>query len=150
MPMIAATALPVAPALPRPLAGVVRARILRDAVTAAVVTGFAAFAACAEIALQDWIPEGLAMPEDAEIVTDREIGSTVRLFAFSTGAEPGPMLADWEETLRNDGYAIVREIDELVARSIEFTGPGIVNAKIVATRENADGLTVVEFDATLD
>jgi hypothetical protein len=148
--MTVATALPTAPTGPFSPSQQTLARIVRDAVTAVVVTGLAAFAACAEIVPQDWIPRGIDMPEDAEIVTDREIGSTVRIFAFATGAEPGPMLTDWEETLRSDGYSILREIDETVARSIEFTGPGIVNAKIVANRKNAEGLTVVEFDATLD
>ncbi len=123
---------------------------LREALVAACLVAALAVAARAEITLQDWIPDILAFPEDAEVVIDREIGSSVRMFSFSTAAETGPMLDDWESSLRDNGFTIEREADELVGGAIEFSGPGIANAKIVANREDAAGVSIVEFDATLD
>jgi hypothetical protein len=122
----------------------------RTLATAGLIAGLAAVVAWAEAAVQDWIPEVLEFPSDAEVVTDREIGSTVRMFSVTTGEDTGALLTDWEEALRTGGYAIERESDELVEGAIEFSGPGIANAKIAATRRAADGQTLIEFDATLD
>ncbi|MEE4119977.1 MAG: hypothetical protein V2I65_13250 [Paracoccaceae bacterium] len=123
---------------------------VREALVSACIVGALAVAARAEVTLQDWIPGILAFPEDAEVLIDREIGSSVRMFSFATTADTGPMLADWERSLRDNGFTIEREADELVDGSIEFSGPGIANAKIVATRRDDAGASIVEFDATLD
>ncbi|RDC73345.1 hypothetical protein DLJ49_07175 [Rhodovulum sp. 12E13] len=140
---------PFAPGSVRlPVVGVARAA--RDATLAALVVLCATALAWAEMALQDWIPAELDFPADAQVVTDREIGSTVRMFSVATGEETGPLLERWEEALRTSGYAIERESEELVEGSIEFSGPGIANAKIVANRVAEDGQTLIEFDATLD
>jgi hypothetical protein len=72
------------------------------------------------------------------------------MFSVATAEDAGPLLAAWEEALRTSGYAIEREREELVEGSIEFSGPGIANAKIVANRTADDGQTLIEFDATLD
>lgn len=147
---------PVAPLPARPVPGV-RAPVLarlgraaRDAAVAGLLVCLGAVLAHAEVTLQDWIPEVLTLPADAEVVTDREIGSTVRMFSVSTGEDAGPLLASWEEALRTGGYAIERDTEELVEGAIEFSGPGISNAKIVANRTDEDGQTLIEFDATLD
>jgi hypothetical protein len=126
------------------------ARAARDAVLAGGIVLLATAMAWAEMTLQDWIPAELEFPADAEVVTDREIGSTVRMFSVTTGQDSAPLLATWEEALRTNGYAIEREREELVEGAIEFSGPGIANAKIVATRSAEDGQTLIEFDATLD
>ncbi|KPQ04385.1 MAG: hypothetical protein HLUCCA09_01550 [Rhodobacteraceae bacterium HLUCCA09] len=126
------------------------ARAARDAGLAACLVLFATAIAWAEMTLQDWIPAVLDFPADAEVVTDREIGSTVRMFSVSTGEESGPLLAAWEEALSTSGYAIQSEAEELVEGSIEFSGPGIANAKIVANRTTENGQTLIEFDATLN
>lgn len=124
-------------------------RHARDAI-AALGLLCAATLVQAEVNLQDWIPQVLAFPSDAEVVTDREIGSSVRLFSVRTAEETGPLLRDWQETLRENGYAIQQDADELLDNALEFSGPGIANAKIVANRTDEDGQTVIEFDATLN
>ena len=121
----------------------------RDAAIGAAMVCLAAAVAHADIDLQDWIPDVLTLPSDAEVVTDRQVGSTVRLFSFQSGVDPSDLLADWEEALTTNGYAIQRERDELVENSIEFTGPGIANAKVVATPTADQDRTLFEFDATL-
>ena len=135
------------PTLP---SGAALARSVRDPALAACLVLLATAVAWAEISLQDWIPAQLEFPADAEVVTDREIGSTVRMFSVTTREDTAPLLAAWEETLRTNGYAIERERGELVEGAIEFSGPGIANAKIVATPSADDDRTLVEFDATLD
>ena len=140
-PLARVPSLPGAAALGRPA---------RDAALAGGLVLAATAVAWAEMAVQDWIPETLEFPADAEMVTDREIGSTVRMFSVATGAETGPLLAAWEEALRTGGYAIDRDSEELVEGAIEFSGPGIANAKIVANRSAEDGQTLIEFDATLN
>ena len=121
----------------------------RDAMIGAAIACLAAAVAHANIDLQDWIPDVLSIPSDAEVVTDRQVGSTVRLFSFQSGVDPSDLLADWEDELVTNGYAIQRERDELVENSIEFTGPGLANAKVVATPTADQDLTLFEFDATL-
>ena len=123
--------------------------LLAPALAALVLAGPATMAR-AETQMQAWIPQVLDLPADAEVVTDREIGSTVRMFSVTTGAETGPLLESWESALRASGYDIERDTDELLDNALEFSGPGISAAKIVANRRPDDGLTLIEFDATLD
>jgi len=121
----------------------------RDAAIGAAIVCLAAAVAHADIDLQDWIPDVLSIPADAEVVTDRQVGSSVRLFSFQSGVDPSDLLAEWEDSLTTNGYAVQRARDELVANSIEFTGPGIANAKVVATPTADQDRTLFEFDATL-
>jgi len=100
--------------------------------------------------MQDWIPDVLAIPDDAEVVTDRAIGSTVRMFSIATGADVDALFADWEESLNGNGYPVTQGAEDLLDRSIEFSGPGITNAKIIVAPTTDDGRSIIEFDATLD
>ncbi len=108
----------------------------RDAVLAAILV----FSATAllhaqdriEAWTQDWVPTILEVPADAILLTDREIGSTVRMFSFSTGADVDALFETWEAALRDGGFPIDQGADDLLERSIEFSGRGITNAKIVA------------------
>lgn len=104
----------------------------------------AVWLAFADEHLQDWIPD------DAEVVTDRAIGSTVRMFSIATGADVDALFADWEESLSGNGYPVTQGADDLLDRSIEFSGPGIANAKIIVAPTTDDGRSIIEFDATLD
>ena len=99
---------------------------------------------------QDWVPDVLAPPPDAELLTDRAVGSTIRLFSFSTGVDIDQLFTGWEAALRDGGYRIDQGADDLLDRSIEFSGTGITNAKIVAGVTDQDGRTVIEVDATLE
>lgn len=58
------------------------------------------------------------------------------------------LLVDWEEALRENGYAIGRGRDEPLEGLIEFNGTGIVNAKIILAPAGDDG-PLIEIDATL-
>jgi hypothetical protein len=98
---------------------------------------------------QGWMPAELAVPEDAELLTDREVGSTVRMFSFSTGQDIDALFTEWEAGLEEGGFQIDQAPDELLERSIEFSGTGITNAKIVAGPTDDQGTTVIEVDATL-
>lgn len=99
--------------------------------------------------LQSWVPDVLEMPDDIEILTDREIGSSLRMFSFSTAVDVDDLLAQWEEELRAAGYTIVLAEVETLDRVIEFSGQGINNAKIAVTPSTLDDRQVIEFDATL-
>jgi len=98
---------------------------------------------------QDWVPSVLPIPEDAELLTDRQIGSSARMFSFSTDEDVDDLFVTWESALEDDGFQIDQAPDELLERSIEFSGSGIANAKIVAGVTDPDGRTVIEVDATL-
>lgn len=123
---------------------------LKDLLLSLVMVLSAAAIVSAEEQLQDWIPEVLAMPADAEIVADRAIGSTVRMFSISTSADVEVLFADWEESLNGAGFPVMQAEGELLERSIEFSGPGIANAKIILAPSPGDGRNLIEFDATLD
>lgn len=123
---------------------------IRDMLVGLVLTAFATAVVHADEALQGWIPEVLTIPEDAEVLMDRAIGSTVRMYSIATFADTDALLADWEESLGTNGYPITQGTSDLLDRSIEFTGPGIANAKIVVTPATEDGRSVIEFDATLN
>lgn len=96
-----------------------------------------------------WLPEAMVLPEDMEVITERTIGSTLRMFSFSTEEDTAELLADWEEELSLSGYSIVENEDNIINEIIEFSGPGINNAKVVIAPINEDGRAIVELDASL-
>lgn len=100
--------------------------------------------------VQEWIPDVLVFPDDAEVVSDRAVGSAIRMFSISTERDVAEILATWEENLRQGGYAITQQCDELLDGAIEFSGPGIVNAKIILAPTAETGRNVIQFDATLE
>lgn len=100
--------------------------------------------------LQDWIPPAIGLPDDAEVVTERAIGSTVRMFSITTSADVEALFLAWETALTEAGLPITRGTEDLETRSIEFSGPGIANAKIIEAPNTSDGRSLIEFDATLD
>lgn len=107
-------------------------------------------AALAEGAPQEWVPDVLEFPDDLEVLSSREVGSTVRMFAIGTHADPDALMAAWEQALRTSGFVIEQNLGEVLERAIEFSGPGIGNAKIViAPRSGTDETNIIEFDATL-
>lgn len=123
---------------------------LRDLLLVAMLLLCASAIARADEQRQDWVPKVLRIPDDAELLSDRQIGSTVRMLSIATAEAPDALFAEWEDALRSNGYSIEQGKDELVANSIEFSGSGILNAKIVGVPDPADdGRTVIEFDATL-
>ncbi|MFW5881441.1 MAG: hypothetical protein ACOCTP_02865 [Roseicyclus sp.] len=131
------------------LSGFLRRVSIRDAACAAVVV-LAASVVHADEEFQDWIPEVLDFPEDTEVVTDRAIGSTIRLFTISTEADVDALLSDWEDALNENGFPVTQQVGELIDQSIEFTGPGIANAKILVAPVTESGRSLIEFDATLN
>lgn len=123
----------------------------RNIAAAAAIVWLASLVANAEIAVQDWIPEVLVFPEDAEVVADRAVGSAIRLYSVTTEADGTEVLGHWQAALEEAGFIINAGRDDLLPNSVEFSGPGIINAKIVATTSAVDGgRTLIEFDATLD
>jgi len=137
-------------ALRRHLIGGLPIQAVRDAIIAAWFVLAASAVVYADEHLQDWIPDILTIPDDAEVMTDRAIGSTVRMFSIATGADADALLADWEERLNGNGFPVTHGADDLLDRSIEFSGPGIANAKIIVSPTSDDGRSIIEFDATLD
>jgi len=98
---------------------------------------------------QAWVPEVLMIPEDAVIEMDRAIGSSIRMFSFSTGTDIDILFGDWSTSLEEDGYSIRPQQVELDQNSIEFSGRNILNAKIVTAPANTGDRVVITFDATL-
>lgn len=123
---------------------------IRKMTIAACFVLAASAAVYAEELLQDWIPDVLTIPDDMEVVTDRAIGSTVRMFSIATGADVDTLFRDWEESLNDNGYTIQQGAGDLLDRSIEFSGSGIANAKIIVAPTTEDGRSLIEFDATLN
>jgi hypothetical protein len=98
---------------------------------------------------QSWIPSEIALPDDMEVVTDRRIGSAIRVFTFTT-KEDGETLADtWREALETGPYQVMPAAEGLDQRLIEFSGGRVQNGQIAFSR-GADGSnTMVQFDASL-
>jgi hypothetical protein len=68
------------------------------------------------------------MSHDAEVVTDRAVGSTLRMFSGTTDGDVDALFADWEERLNGKGNTVSQGADDLPDHSIEFSGPGIAHA----------------------
>ncbi|RKF16711.1 hypothetical protein D6850_04005 [Roseovarius spongiae] len=123
---------------------------VRDILIAAWLVIAASAVVYADEKLQDWIPDALAIPEDAEVVTNRSVGSSIRLLSITTGADVDALFAEWKESLDTNGYTVAQGAEDMLEPSIEFTGPDIFNAKIIAAPGAEDGRSLIEFDATLN
>lgn len=126
---------------------------LRVQLRSALLVGFlvlaASVAALADEAFPDWVPEALGFPDDAEIVADRSVGSSIRMISFTTEQDGEELLADWEAALLEAGYQIVQSQDDTIMRAVEFSGEDILNAKILVAPQSSAELSVIDFDATL-
>jgi hypothetical protein len=121
-------------------------RTARSALVA-LVLGIATVAAAEQP--QSWIPEEITLPEDMDIVTDRSIGSAIRVFTFTT-KEDGDVLADlWREALETGPYQVKPAAEGLDQRLIEFSGGRVQNGQIAFSRGADSTDTMVQFDASL-
>ncbi|HEV8034859.1 hypothetical protein [Yoonia sp.] len=98
---------------------------------------------------QTWVPKEVVLPEDAEVLSEREIGSSLRMFSFSTQDDVDDLLATWQEDLRLAGYSVMDAEGATMERTIEFSGNGINNAKIAVVPAASEEQNVIQFDATL-
>lgn len=124
-------------------------KLFKDSLFGIFVSLFAAVAVFADDLPQDWVPEIISLPGDAEITMDRAIGSSIRMFSFSTQDDIKVLFEKWAEALDEDGYTIRPQPTELEEAAIEFSGRDILNAKIATDAAGGDGRAVVTFDATL-
>jgi hypothetical protein len=123
---------------------------LRDILFGLVLVIFAAVIVNADEIPQDWVPAALTLPDDAEVEMDRAIGSSIRMFSFSTEADVGALFGDWSTKLENSGYNIRAQQADLGQSAIEFSGHNILNAKIATAAASDGDRTVITFDATLE
>lgn len=115
-----------------------------------VLSLFATVIVYADEMPQGWVPEVLALPSDAEVQMDRAIGSSIRMFSFSTATDVDKLLEDWSAALEKEGYNIRPRQAELEETAIEFSGRNILNAKIATEVASSGDRVVVIFDATLE
>ncbi|TFL16194.1 hypothetical protein [Jannaschia formosa] len=94
--------------LPRPA--------VRDLLVAGGLVLAAKLAVPVQERLQDWIPEVLTVPNDAQVITDRAIGSTIRMFSIATDVDVDALFADWEASLDSNGYPVSQGADDLLDR----------------------------------
>lgn len=133
----------------RKAASAPRTALLATLWSAAFVVMISAFPALAQDQVQGWVPAELKMPADFEVLTDREIGSSLRMFSFRTEEDVDTLLNEWEAALQAAGYMILQGEGDLLERAVEFSGQGISNAKIAVAPASADDSKVIEIDATL-
>lgn len=122
---------------------------LSTLVSAAVLSLATMSPALAQEQVQGWVPAELELPADSEVLTDRSIGSSLRMFSFRTDEDVDTLLNQWEVALQSAGYTIIQGEGDLLERAIEFSGQGISNAKIAVAPASADDSKVIEIDATL-
>lgn len=99
---------------------------------------------------QNWIPDEVKLPSDMEVTIDRAIGSSTRIFAFVTGEDAGALIDTWADALSQAGYNIAPNPEEVANPQIEFSGPGIGNAKIAVQPTAEADRSLVQFDASLN
>lgn len=99
---------------------------------------------------QSWVPDVLHLPDDAQVLTDRAIGESLRMFSFATHADVDALLRGWEADLREAGYSVLQAQADVLDRVIAFSGQGINNAQIVVAPASGSTRRIVAFDATLD
>jgi len=123
---------------------------VRDMLFGLLLSLFATVIVYADEMPQGWVPEVLALPGDAEVQMDRAIGSSIRMFSFSTATDVDELFGDWSAALESDGFNIRPQQAELEETAIEFSGRNILNAKIATEAASGGDRVVITFDATLE
>lgn len=100
--------------------------------------------------MPEWVPSGLSIPDDAEVMSNKSVSSSLKMFSMSTDADVDALFSQWKDDLRSEGYMVKRGASEFLGPTIEFSGPGILNAKIAEATTSRDDHTVIKFDATLE
>lgn len=126
------------------MTNVLRGAMLTSALSLSLATGLQA-----EEDQPDWLPEEIELPEDREVLMDRAIGSTIRMFSMSTERDALELLEEWEDALREAGYTINQGQDDVLDETIEFSSDAIINAKIAILPTSDNGRSTIEFDVTL-
>jgi len=98
---------------------------------------------------QDWIPEEINLPHDMEVMVDRAIGSSTRIFSFATRQDAQALMESWRQALQQGGYSLQSPPAELANPEINFSGEGIGNAKIAVQPSAQEGKSIIQFDASL-
>lgn len=122
---------------------------IKEMLLALVLSLFATVIVYAEDMPQGWVPDVLVLPDDAEVMMDRAIGSSIRMFSFSTAQDVEALFGDWSVALEENGYTIRAQQAELDETAIEFSGRDILNAKIATDVAGEGKRRVITFDATL-
>lgn len=104
----------------------------------------------AEELQQGWLPNALQLPADMDVLNERSIGSSLRIFSFTTEHDADELLMKWAEALRLAGYTMHQTQEETLGQVIEFSGQGIINAKIAVAPMNDQGRAIIKLDATLE
>lgn len=104
----------------------------------------------ADVSGPEWLPHALDLPEDTEVVTSREIGSSMRLLRLATTQDAGELLGSWRSALLAAGYTVREPQVDLDALQLSFSGKGINNAQIAVPNRGQKNRTMIEIDATLD
>lgn len=74
----------------------------------------------------------------------------MRIFTIGSHADLDALMAAWELALRTIGFVVEQNLGQVLERAIEFSGPGIGNARIVIAPGCGTGeANIIEFDATL-
>jgi hypothetical protein len=122
---------------------------IKEILLVLVLSLFATVIVYAEDMPQGWVPDVLVLPDDAEVMMDRAIGSSIRMFSFSTAQDVEALFGDWSAALEENGYTIRTQQAELDETAIEFSGRDILNAKIATDVASEGERRVITFDATL-
>lgn len=92
-----------------------------------------------------WIPHGITLPDEHEIMLDQQIGSSTRILQILVETDPLPLFDDWQAALVAGGY----EVDDsmLFDGRLLFSGIGVETGQIVVQQfEVAEFM--IQIDAT--
>ena len=95
----------------------------------------------------DWLPSALTFPEDAEIGTERAVGSSIRMISFTTATEGHEIVAAMTESLRASGAVIEHESQD--GEAMTFSNREVLNGQVVLLLHPEGGRATIEIDLTL-
>ncbi len=103
-----------------------------------------ALAIAQDMALPDWVPAGIVLPEPYDISQNMTIGST-NLLIVNVSDDPSSLIPEWQTVLADAGYTL--DISMLFEQRLLFSGNGLESAQIVTrVSDDADGFEI-QIDA---
>jgi hypothetical protein len=112
--------------------------------------GMTALPLAAQTPAPDWLPPEITLPDDTQIVMDRQIGSANRMLSFTTDADTDDLAATWRAALEGGPYQVAPAAEGMDRRLIEFSGGHIQNGQITFLPGADSTATTVQIDASIN
>ncbi len=111
-----------------------------------VLVSFLALPLAAVAETRAWLPEGITLPDEHEVMLDQQIGSFTHILQILVVTDPSPLFDDWQAALVAGGYKVNDSM--LFDGRLLFSGVGVESGQI-AVQKFDEAEFMIQIDTSL-